>query len=133
MTGGAQALAGALLLAALAPGAAGAAAPEPAAEADTRGEEWSAWQQEIARARAELDRAGGRREAAEAAVARMRHRKRPRGEAREALLAERDAARAAHAEAEQALEEVVAAARRAGLPPGLLDAERAPAPAAASE
>ena len=63
----------------------------------------------------------------------MLHRRQPRGRARKALFAERDEARAACAEAEQALELALEEARRAGLPQGYLDATRWPTPAAASE
>ena len=91
-----------------------------------------AWQERIAQARAALDEAQRRSDAAEAAVQKMRHRRKPRGDAREALFAERDAARTDHAEAERALAELLEQARRAGVPPGWLRADEAP-PADAPE
>lgn len=90
------------------------------------------WRERIADARADVGRAHQRRDAAESAVDRMRHRRYPRGEAREALFEEREAARQAVAEAERALEETLEEARRAGVPPGWLRAP-APQPAAAPE
>jgi len=92
--------------------------------------ERESWQERVAGARAELERAQKRRDAADTAVDRMRHRKHPRGEAREALFTEREAARAGLAEAERALDETLDEARRAGVPPGWLRAPAAQAPAA---
>jgi hypothetical protein len=104
------------------------AALAPAPPAASRDAEWSAWQERIDEARLALSQAERRSEAADLAVQKMRHRRKPRGEARETLFAERDAARAARADAEQALEELLEQARRAGVPPGRLrPAEAAPA------
>ena len=104
----------------------------PTAAAATRVDEAERemWQERVAERRADVERARERREAAETAVDRMRHRRRPRGDAREALFAEREAARAGVAEAELALEELLEEARRAGVPPGWLRAPAAQAPAA---
>ena len=107
----------------------------PSAPAVTTARPWDesereSWQQRVAEARAELERAQQRRDAAETAVDRMRHRKHPRGEAREALFAEREAARADAAGAERALDALLDEARRAGVPPGWLRAPAAQAPAA---
>jgi hypothetical protein len=94
--------------------------------------EREAWQERIAEARGTVEQAQRRSEAADAAVQKMRHRRRPRGDAREALFAERDEARGAQARAERALSELLEEARRAGVPPGWLRAAEAP-PADASE
>jgi hypothetical protein len=85
-------------------------------------EKWTDWRERLAEARDEVESARKRAAAADEAVAHMRHRRRPRGEAREKLLDEREAARAALAEAERALEETLEAARRDGVPPGWLEA-----------
>ena len=108
-------------LAALAPAPPAAAAPDDA--------EWSAWLERIDEARLALVQAERRSEAADLAVQKMRHRRKPRGEARAALFTEREAARAARADAERALEELLEEARRAGVPPGWLRPQQA-APAA---
>lgn len=92
--------------------------------------EREAWQQRVADARAEVDRANRRRDAAQAAVDRMRHRRRPRGDAREALFQELDAARMDAVRTERALEELLDEARRGGVPPGWLRAPAAQPPAA---
>jgi hypothetical protein len=118
----AQGLALAALLAA-------SGAPIHAAQAaaelpDTRQNE--AWSERVAEARADIDSARERRDAAETAVDRMRHRRHPRGAAREGLFSEREVARAGVVEAERALDELLEQARRAGVPPGWL---RAPEPA----
>jgi hypothetical protein len=113
-----------------APGASLHAAPTAAKLPDTSHHE--RWRDRVAEARAEVERAHERRDAAETAVDRMRHSHHPRGAAREALFAEREEARAGVAEAEQALEELLEQARRAGVPPGWLRAPD-PAPAAAPE
>lgn len=125
-------LARALALAALAgmPGA--SALPRPAEATLPSDADRARWQERVGAARTELERARRRSEAAEEAVQQMRHRRRPRGEAREALFAEREAARAACSDAERALDELLEQARRAGVPPGWLRAEDAP-PADAPE
>ena len=122
----------ALALAALAatPGAAALAMPA-AAELPSDADR-AEWRERVGAARAEVERAQRRSEAAEKAVKQMRHRRHPRGAAREALFAEREAADAARAEAERALDELLEQARRAGVPPGWLRAEGAH-PAAAPE
>ena len=91
------------------------------------------WQERVAEARELVLRARERRDAAETAVDRMRHSRHPRGEARKALFAEREAARLDVAEAERALEELLEEARRAGVPPGWLEAPAAQSPEAATE
>ena len=120
---------------ALAVTAALAGDPAPGAPADAAPADegpWAVWQERVGEARQAVDRAERRSETAEAAVQKMRHRRRPRGDAREALFAERDAARAERAAAERALAELLEHARLAGVPPGLLRAEEEP-PADASE
>jgi hypothetical protein len=119
-----------LALAALlaAPGAPSLEAPR--AEALPEASEREPWQERVAEARELVLRAQERRDAAETAVERMRHSRHPRGEAREALFAEREAARLDVAEAERALEELLEEARRAGVPPGWLRAPAAQSDAA---
>jgi hypothetical protein len=106
--------------------------PAPDAAARTTESERDAWQERLDEARAELSRAEQRRDAAETAVDRMRHRRRPRGDARKALFAEREQARADAEAARRALDELLEQARRAGVPPGWLQAP-AVEPAAAPE
>ena len=91
------------------------------------------WQERVAEARELVVRAQERRDAAETAVDRMRHRRRPRGEARAALFAEREEARLGVADAERTLEELLEEARRAGVPPGWLLEPAAQSPAEAAE
>ena len=119
-----------LALAALlaAPGAPTLGAPR--AEALRDAPEQEPWQERVAEARHLVLRAQERREATEKAVDRMRHSRHPRGEAREALFAEREAARLDVAEAERALEKLLEEARRAGVPPGWLRAPAAQSDAA---
>ncbi len=125
-------LARSLALAALL-GMPGACALAKPAVATLPGEaERVAWRERIGEARGAVEQAQRRCEAAEAAIQKMRHRRRPRGDAREALFAERDAARAARAQSERALAERLEEARRAGVPPGWLRAAEA-APAAVPE
>lgn len=90
-----------------------------------------AWQQEMRDARQALAEARERHEAAEVAYKRMRHHSRGRGEVKAAILAEREEAARALAEAERRLEELPEEARRAGVPPGWLepDADEPAAPA----
>lgn len=133
MSRGLRTLPAGLLLAALAAGPAGAGPAAPAPGPVASAEQPSAWPERIGRLRSELDLAQERRDAAEAAVTRMRHRRHPRGEARKALLTERDAARTAYTESEQVLDRMLEEARRAGVPPGLLRAASVPPPAAGSE
>jgi len=132
VTGPARRLALGLALAALssAPGIALHATPATAALPKTS--QYERWRDRVAEARAEVERAHERRDTAEKAVDRMRHSHHPRGAAREALLAEREEARAGVTGAEKALEDLLEQARRAGVPPGWL---RAPdqAPAATQE
>ena len=113
-----------------APGAPTLATPNAATLPDAS--EREAWQERVAEARAAVLRAQQRRTAAETAVDRMRHRRHPRGEAREALFAEREAARLGVTEAERTLEELLEEARRAGVPPGWLRAPAAQSGAAAA-
>ena len=98
----------------------------PLAEPEDAGDERAAWQERLAETRTMVEEARARAAAADLAVARMRHRRRPRGEARQSLFEEREAARAALTEAERALDETLESARRAGVPPGSLEAPAAP-------
>jgi hypothetical protein len=125
-------LCAALALAALAGMPPAATPADPASAALPGDADGPGWQERIAEARRAVEQAQRRRETADAAVQRMRHRRKPRGDAREALFAERDEARAAQAQAERDLEALLEEARRAGVPPGWLAAEE-PAPADASE
>jgi hypothetical protein len=84
----------------------------------------------VAEARADIDSARERRDAAETAVDRMRHSRHPRGAAREGLFSEREEARAGVVEAERALDELLEQARRAGVPPGWLREPALATPAA---
>jgi hypothetical protein len=89
----------------------------------------SAWEMRVRGAREAVARASARRDAAETAYDRMRHRDYPRGKAAAAVEAERSAARAAVEAANRSLEDLLEEARRAGVPPGWLRAESAePAP-----
>ena len=131
MRPGCRALA-ALALAALA-GEHGIAAPATPAAARLRSEaEQAQWRQRIGAARAAVEETRRQSAAAALEVQRMRHSKHPRGAAREALLAEREASDRARAEAERELNALLEEARRAGVPPGWLrddsEAPAAPAP-----
>ena len=65
-----------------------------------------------------VEAALARQEAAEVAYQQVRHRGRIRGDAKAQVLAEREAANEALAQAEQNLEDILEQARRAGVPPG---------------
>ena len=78
------------------------------------------WQERLRQAHVEMKEARAREEVAVEHVAKLRHRRKPRGEGRQALLTELDAARAARDVAEQELEDFYEVARRAGVPPGWL-------------
>jgi hypothetical protein len=78
------------------------------------------WQEHLRKSLVEVEEARAREDLAVEHVAKLRHRRKPRGEARQALLTELDAARAARAVAEQELEDFYEVARRAGVPPGWL-------------
>ncbi len=67
-----------------------------------------------------VEEARARQEAADVAYKRMRHRGRDRGEAKAAILAEREAANEALARAERNLEQFQDQERRVGTPPGWL-------------
>ena len=120
----------ALAVAALAAAQGTLALPRPAAAEVLDDTVRIEWQQRLGAARAELERARERSEAAAEAVQKMRHRRHPRGAAREALFAERDAADQELAEAKRALDDLLEQARRAGVPPGWLRAEGAQGAAA---
>jgi nucleotide-binding universal stress UspA family protein len=70
----------------------------------------------------DVENARHRYRAASAEYQQMRHRRRMRGERKAQVIAELDAAREAVEEAERALAEFDAEARRAGVPPGWLRA-----------
>jgi hypothetical protein len=80
----------------------------------------AAWQDRLERGRAELAAARERAEQARDTYQDWRQRKVPRGVRKEALVREMEAAEAAAAEAEAAFAELREAARRAGVPPGVL-------------
>jgi hypothetical protein len=65
-----------------------------------------------------VEAARARQEAAEVSYKRMRHRNRIRGDEKAQVLAEREAAKQALAQAERDLEEFLDRARRNGVPPG---------------
>ena len=65
-----------------------------------------------------VEEARARQEAAEVAYKRMRHRGRDRGEAKAAILAERESAAEALTQAERDLDHFLDQARRGGIPPG---------------
>ncbi len=78
------------------------------------------WVQRLEDARERLKRARTAVEEGDAAYAKGRHRTRLRGEPREEIVAEREAAALELAAAEEAWPKLLEEARRAGLPPGVL-------------
>ena len=78
------------------------------------------WQERLRQVLVEFEEARAREELAVDHVVKQRHRRKPRGMARQALLRELEAAGAARVEAEQELENFYEVARRAGVPPGWL-------------
>jgi hypothetical protein len=76
------------------------------------------WREQLIAAHHEVVNARKRHEAALDAYRIMRRRNRKRGEARRAILEELELAAAAVPKAEQELEALTEAARRAGVPPG---------------
>jgi len=72
------------------------------------------WAERLAQASARIRASRARLAASEAAYTEARHEEYPRGDALQALVHERDAARAEHREAKAALPELVEQARRAG-------------------
>jgi hypothetical protein len=118
-------LAGALAL----PGLAWAVAEEPidAAVLETEKEQW---QSRFHAAREAVAAARESHRAALDAYTKMRHRGKPRGEAKQRILEELSSSEEVLAEAEAALEEMFETARRAGLPPGWMRMQRGGNPAA---
>ena len=78
------------------------------------------WVQRLEDARSRLQRARTAVEAGDTTYAKGRHRERLRGEPREEIVAEREAAALELAAAEAAWPKLLEEARRAGLPPGVL-------------
>lgn len=95
-----------------------AAAPEPAraqpAAMDPGAQ--AQWEERLERAHSRLQGARARNAAAEHAYQDMKQRHRPRGTERDAIVSEVEAARIELGEAEKAWPEVLAEARRAGVP-----------------
>ena len=93
--------------------------------------EWQHWQQRHQTAIRAVEHARRRYGSALAAYEKARHRQSVRGEKKKAVLAEREEAREAWANAERQLVEFRDEARRAGVPPGYLrDAPTEPLPSA---
>ncbi len=128
MRGRAIACAVALLVACgSAAGPASAREPEPRrpgardqANEPEQSEGREAWRARLLAAHLEVAAARERGHAAREAYRKMRHRRRPRGEAKQAILDEIELSREALEEARQALEDLEKAARRAGAPPSWL-------------
>jgi hypothetical protein len=76
------------------------------------------WVQAIRDSRENLAAARTRYEQSREAYSKMKRHRKARGEAREALVQEREEAAAALADAERNLEQLLESARRAGVPPG---------------
>jgi hypothetical protein len=92
------------------PGAEASAELPPAADA-------AGWSNLLADARTRADKARARLAAADSAYSHARNRQRPRGEALQEIVGERDAARSEYARARCALPDLVEKARRAGVAP----------------
>lgn len=99
---------------------AGATDPGTAAGADDAGDEMKAWVEQLDDARARLHDADERVARLENAKGRGAARRYPRGDAKEAYLADLAAAREERNDARRAYPEVVEDARRAGVPNGVL-------------
>jgi hypothetical protein len=98
-----------------------ALAGPPAASAPLAREgDRQAWEERFREARRALAEAQARHDGAIAAYKKMRSRNKARGDAKVAILTEREEAKAALAEAEQSLQALTEQARRAGVPPGWL-------------
>ena len=111
------------LLVALSFAAAFAAAGDPAKPNEAAGlssEQVAAWEARLAEAQARLTTARAQAESSERALGRARHRRYPRGEALDALVAAAEDARADVAAAEAELPALLEQARRAGVEPGVL-------------
>lgn len=93
---------------------------EPQAEAGPP-EGREGWRARLLGANRELASARKRRAAAESAYQSMRHRRRPRGEGKQAIMDELEASREDLARAKRELEDLEKAARRAGAPPSWLE------------
>jgi hypothetical protein len=98
-----------------------AAIDDAASDAATSEEdELASWVKRLDEARARLDAATRRLAQLEGAKGRGAHRRYPRGDAKEKYLEDLEAARKEHADAAQALPELMEEARRAGVPPGVI-------------
>jgi hypothetical protein len=104
----------------------GAVAPDDAVVVEPEDEEAS-WLRRLDEGAARLADAQRRVADLEGAKGRGAARRYPRGEAKEKYIEQLEAARAELAEAEEALPELVEDARRAGVPPGVLDRYENPA------
>ena len=78
------------------------------------------WREQLFAANQEVASAQKRSAAAQRAYKTMRHRRRPRGDAKQAIMDEIELSREAIARAQQNLEKLERAARRAGAPPSWL-------------
>lgn len=106
-----------------------AAQPFDAAEASSP----ERWREKLIAAHQEIVQARERHEAALDAYRIMRRRNRKRGEPRRVILEELELAAAAVPKAEQELEALTEAARRAGVPPGSMRFDEADLVPAASD
>ena len=82
------------------------------------------WQKTFALARTDLDQAKQRLNEAQLAYQNMRHRRRVRGDEKQQIIDELEAAEAALPRAQTAVDAATIAARRAGVPPGWIRANR---------
>jgi hypothetical protein len=101
-----------LIASAIPPGV--AAQPLESAEASNQQQ----WREQLLAAHREVIHARERHQAALDAYQLMRHRNKKRGEPKRLILEELELASAALPKAEQELEALIEAARRAGIPPG---------------
>ena len=91
------------------------------------------WREQLLAAHQEVVHARKRHQAALGAYKAMRHRNRKRGEPKRLILEELELAAAALPEAEQELEALTEAARRAGVPPGSMRFDEADLSPAAND
>jgi len=104
-----------------APAADAARDADDAAPAPDDGDERAAWARRAAEARMRVEKARARVKAAEDAYQNMRQRNYPRGEAKDAIVAEVEASKKALAAAEARLQRLGESARDADVPPAWIE------------